>query len=445
MSPRSSALVAVAALSLAPALANARDEPATKAAAAPPASAPSRPPPPVDENAPLPPGHPRTAAPSGDDDEDGPAPQGQGPIPGMFQPPPDTSEEDPSLPAGTLLVEVRDADNQPVPNAKLVLVTLHQSVAKGQDKQTRSVEADASGRLRLDHLEVGSAVSYWVKDLVGPATFASSPAQLTPLRGVHQVMHVYPVARDLATALIVIQGAIYFEVKDDRVQVEEALTFFNFGKTAWVPDNFVIRLPKDFTALTSQAQMSDQGIDPMEKVGAKLRGTYPPGRHDLDFRWQLPYDGEKELSLDVALPAHVAIMRVMAAGGHQTTLDVAGFPEAQRRTDRQGQKILVTEKQVKRDAPLASVHVLIRGLLTPGPGRYIASSLAALAILAGLFLGVKPKTRSKAGAKSERAELLAEVAELERARQRGDVGPRTYERARRALVDAIAETLEPTA
>jgi hypothetical protein len=398
----------------------------------------------------MPAGHPMVAPErEGDDEDDAPEPASPGAggsphggMPGMFQPPPDTSEEDKTLPPGTITVDLRDADNKPIPNAPLVLTTLHQSVAKGQSKETRPVQADADGHVRIDGLETGSAVSYWVKDLVGPATFASQPAQLNASHGVHQVLHAYGVTQSLEAAVIVVQGVIYFEVKDDRVQVEEALTFFNFGRTAWVPDNFIVKLPKGFTALTSQAQMSDQGIDAVDKVGAKLRGTFEPGRHDLDFRWQLPYDGEKDLSIDVSLPPHVAIMRVMAAAGRDTKLEVAGFPEAQRRTDRQGQKVLITEKQVKRDEPLSHVDVAIRGLLTAGPARYYASGIAGLAILTGLFFGFQKKTRSKAGAKSERAELLAEILELERAHRRGDVGPRTYERARRELVDAIAETLE---
>ena len=251
------------------------------------------------------------------------------------------------------------------------------------------------------------------------------------------MMHVYQVARSLVTAMVVLQGGLYFEVKDDRLQVEEAITFWNFGRTAWFPEDFVVKLPSGFTALTSSAQMSDQGIDPVEKVGAKIRGTFAPGRHDLDFRWQLPYDGDKEVILDVDLPPHVAILRVMAAAGRDTKLEVAGFPAPQRHTDRQGQRILVTEKQVQKNAPLASVHIAIRGLRAPGPGRYIASGIAGLAVLVGLFFGFEKTVRSSAGAKSERADLLAEIAELERARWRGDVGPKTSERARRELIHAM--------
>jgi hypothetical protein len=430
--------------------AGARDETPNRAAAAASVAPPSPSPPaagaralkPGEEKAPLPPGHPQVNAPPEDQDEEEPGQARQAAIPGMFQPPPDTAEEDPSLPGGTLVVDIRDADNQPKPNVPLTLVVLHQSVAKGQSKENKPVKADANGQLRLDHLEIGSDVSYWVKNQSGPATFASSPVQLNPARGIHEVMHVYPVTTSLESALIVTQGVLYFEVKDDRVQVEEAVTFYNFGKTAWVPDNLILKLPSGFTAVTSQAMMSDQGIDPVEKEGAKVRGTFAPGRHDLDFRWQLPYDGERELAVDVKLPPHLAIMRVMAAAGHDTVLDVQDFPEAQKRTDRQGQRILITEKQVKRDTPLASVHIVIRGLTTAGPGRYYVCGVAAFAILLGLYLGVAEKKGVKASETSERGELLAELEELERARRRGDVGPKTYERVRRELIDAIALTLD---
>ena len=50
--------------------------------------------------------------------------------------------------------------------------------------------------------------------------------------------------------------------------------------------------------------------------------------------------------------------------------------------------------------------------------------------------------RDASGASKEhRARLLADLEELERARAAGDIGPKTYERARRELVDAIARTL----
>jgi hypothetical protein len=132
----------------------------------------------------------------------------------------------------------------------------------------------------------------------------------------------------------------------------------------------------------------------------------------------------------------------MAAAGRDTSLDVAGFPEAQKRTDRQGQHILMTEAQVKREAPLTSLHVTIRGLMVPGPGRIIATAMAAAGVLLGVFFGARRRPGTRGGIRSQQKALLLEIEELERAHSRGDVGPKTYEKARRQLVDAIAETLE---
>ncbi len=438
-------LLVASGLVLGPATSEARDEAPSNLTPASP-----RPLEPAEEQQALPPGHPMvpTGANDGDDDDEpGPPPTGTagGAAAGMFQAPPDTSEEDALVPPGTIAIEVKDADNKPLPNLPLSLTTLHQSVAKGQSKDSRPLQADETGRARVDHLEIGSSVSYWVKHQTDGATFASVPVQLNPARGVHVVLHVYPVVHDIESALVVTQGAVYFEVKDDRVQVEEAISIFNFGRTAWVPEGLVIKLPPTFTALTSQSMMSDQGVDAVDKQGAKIRGTFGPGRHEIGFRWQLPYDGERDLTVDVNAPPHAAIWRVMAAAGRETTLEVTGFPEAQKRSDRQGQRILVTEKQVQRSAPLTVVHVMLRGLMVPGPARVIATCLAGLGVLLGLFLGAGPKVRSKGAVRSERAELLAEIEELERAHVRGDVGPKAYARIRGELVDAIAQTLEVVA
>jgi hypothetical protein len=88
--------------------------------------------------------------------------------------------------------------------------------------------------------------------------------------------------------------------------------------------------------------------------------------------------------------------------------------------------------------------VRLEGLASPGPGRLVATGLAGLAVTVGLAFafgaGGKPSRLSHD--KGLRNELLAELLDLENARKAGDVGPKTYERARRELIDAIARTLD---
>jgi hypothetical protein len=388
----------------------------------------------------LPPGHP--TMPSGQPEQAAQAATN----PAVFDPPPDTEVEDPNLPKGTIVVELRDADNAPLPHTDLTVGILHQSVAKGESREHKPAVTDDRGLARVEGLETGSGIAYRITVVQGGATFAAMPFQLPASRGEHVTLHVYGVSHDLQNALIVMQGILFAEVKDDRIQIEQVLTIFNLGRTAWVPDDVVLRLPPDFTALSAQQSMSDQGLDSLDKVGGRMKGTFAPGRHEMQFRWQVPYSGERDIEFDVGLPPHVAVMRVMAGGAQGVKLIVTGFPDAQAKNDAQGARILVTEKQVKRNEPIESIHMKLDGLPTPGSGRVIATCLAGSGVILGIWLGVgggAPARRPNRD-KGVRARLLAELLELEEAHRAGDIGPKTYERARRELVDAIARTLDET-
>ncbi len=385
----------------------------------------------------LPPGHPGVAAGHGQ--------AAGGGAPGMFEPPPDTENELASIPAGTIVVELRDPDNKLLPETQLTLGVLHQSVARGESREHKIGVTDAKGEARFSGLETGSGIAYRVTVTQDGATFGAMPFQLSPQKGMHVVLHVYPVTHDIQQALIVCQGILYAEVKDDRIQIEEVFTVFSLGKVAWVADDTLIKLPEGFTALTSQKEMNDTGVDPVDKVGGRLHGTFAPGRQEVHMRWQVPYSGEKDVELNVGLPPHVAVQRVMAAASPGMKLSVTGFPDAESHTDNQGQHILVTEKQAKREELFSSLHIKLEGLPTPGPGRLIATGVSALGVAFGLALAFSPRERKGRGpsGKARRARLLEELALLEQARKSGEVGPKTYERSRREIIDEIARTLDP--
>jgi hypothetical protein len=388
-----------------------------------------------DEEDTLPPGHPNVLT---RDPE--PAQQAN---PAVFTPPPDTEVDAPELPAGSILVELRDAENLSLARHEVTIGVLHQSVAKGESREHKSALTDDRGFARIDGLETGSGVAYRVTVATDGATFAALPFQLSAQRGKHVTLHEYAVSHSLQDSLVVFQGVIFVEVKDDRVQVEEMLSVFNVGKVAWVPDNVVMALPPTFTALSAQPSMSDQGVENLDKVGGRLHGTFAPGKADVQFRWQLPYSGEKAVDFEVGLPPHVAFMRVMAGGSHQVRLSVIGFPDAQSKTDARGARVLVTEKQARRNEPLDSLHLKIEGLPTPGPGRLVATALAGIGVILGLGLAWGGKSARTGTSKGVRSRLLAELLELERGHRDGDIGPKTYETARRELMDAVARTLEP--
>jgi hypothetical protein len=202
-------------------------------------------------------------------------------------------------------------------------------------------------------------------------------------------------------------------------------------------------LPEGFTAFNSQASMSDQGVD--EGGGrARLHGTFPPGRHSVEFRWQLPWSGDKDVDFDVGMPPHVAIARVMMPATSEIKLVAQGFPPTEVRHDQQGQSFLVTERRLRPDEPkLTSLALGIHDLPTPGPGRLLAAVIALGCVAAGIVLAATGRQRERlpSGRKDARKALLEDLRELERARETGEVGPKTYERARREIIVALARAL----
>ncbi|HSQ66890.1 MAG TPA: hypothetical protein VLM85_26910 [Polyangiaceae bacterium] len=369
----------------------------------------------------------------------------QAPGPALFRPPADSSEDDPAVAPGTIHIELRDAHDGPIANHPVELGIVVQSIAKGDNHKHLSAATDAAGVVDFTGLETGSDVAYRVTAHEGAAAFGAQPFRLSPQRGTHVVLHVYPPTSDYARgAIILSRGIVYLEVKDDRIQLQQRIDIHNGSPVAWVPNNLVLRLPEDFTALNNVQQMSDVGIDAMPKEGAKLHGTFGPGDQSVLFSWQVPYSGQSDVDIEIGSPPNLGTLVVRAAAAPGMRLEVDGFPAATSQQNEEGQRELVTGRQLEQgDAPMRSVHIALRGLPTPGPSRLIGTVLAALGVAAGIYVGVN-RTRARKGPKAGRrdqARVLHEMEQLERSRAAGDVGPKTYERARRELVDELAQIL----
>jgi hypothetical protein len=356
--------------------------------------------------------------------------------------PQDSTDETPLIPTGAVDLELRNEKEEPMSGALVTLGIVHNTVAKGESREKVTRAVDANGHVRFEHLETGSAVAYRISTVREGGTFASSPFRLAE-KGVKVILHTFPVTSDVERTLVVAQAIVYVELREDRIQVQQATTVFNFGVTAWVPQDLMLPLPNGYTALTAGQEMSDVTIEPVEGRGARLKGTFGPGRHDFEFKWQLPYAGDREATIDAPVPPHVAAARVMVPASQAMRVEAEGFPAMQARVDVQGQRVLISERQLAREqAPLKRIRVVLKDLPSPGPGRYVAVLVAAFGLALGIGILV-----SRVGAsaepqlKSRQQQILAELEDLERAYKAGDVGPKTYERERTALIDRLAEVL----
>ena len=120
-------------------------------------------------------------------------------MPGVFQPPEDPEQEDPSLAPGTIAVDLRDADDHPVAGEIVTLGHADQLGRQGRQPQALSgARPTRTGARRVHGLDTASNVAYRVSSGYQGGSFAASPFQLEQVKAMHVVLHVYPVTRDIA-------------------------------------------------------------------------------------------------------------------------------------------------------------------------------------------------------------------------------------------------------
>ncbi len=379
--------------------------------------------------------------------------------------PADGVEETTALPAGTIVIELRDVNEQPRPGASITVGKIEQSIAKGESRTREELTTDASGKVILQNQASGSGFAYRVSTKNGPATYAARPFNLPQDKGVHVVLHTYETTTSLEDAVILTGLVLVAELREDRIQLDEVLTVANRGRTAWVPDDVILELPPEFTALTAQQSMSDQGIDPVPGKGARLKGTFAPGQHQVEFRWQLPrgngweriLEGAFDLksghsgsgaSITIGASPHLAKVQAVAAVGDPIKFSATGFPAAVVRFGQNGDRLLVTQRELQMgDPPLKEIQLEISDIPGPGPWPFYATMLTIAFVGLGVYAQTK-RERVKAWFKtdeakhSEKDDLLRELDELETAKRKDEVGPKTYERAKREITQALAQVIQ---
>jgi len=428
----------------------------------------------------LPPGHPDTNLPPGhpdvtaDDPDDGSddVPPGDLP-PGHPRPnaaaapkeealPEDTSDVDKALPAGSIVVEVRDRFDKPMPHVDVTMGVLRNTVAKGESRSRTIRQTDDAGNIHFDGLDAGAGVAYRVTVPWGDngggevATYAAFPFQLDLHNGQRVRVHVYPVTGRIDEAMVGMDATVVVELKDDALQLTERFQVYNFGAVTWVPNDVVINLPPGFKAFNAQKEMSDTGFDEAPQKGAKMHGTFTPGQHDTVFRYQIPYGGEESVDFSVSLPPHVARMRVIAEANKDMSLRVTDFPAAQRDRSQTGQSVLVTQRELKSgDQPLKRARIVLASIPTEGSTKWIAVGISAFTMAAGLYVAFEQekekrdqmktakgkKSREDQDTERARNRLVAEIGSLDKAHAAGEVGPKAYARIREALLEALARLM----
>ena len=408
----------------------------------------------VDPDEPLPAGHPSVgAAPATDDTDDGeqqlPAGHPQTGAAAPNEPPQDRASPAPDLRAGTIEVHLRDERDRPLPSYPLRLGVMKQDVAEGDSRSEKMSRTNAEGVVVFEGLSTGSAYSYRVTASREAGVFASEPLHLGESGGQRVLLHLFPVTRDIQKALVGMREVIFVQPREDVFHVETQLQIINIGNDAWVPESVRLPLPDGAKAFRAGESMNDTRVEKGASGAVELLGTYSPGQHEVNYQFQLDNAHDPQRTLRLALPPHVAELRIVAEGARGMVLHASGFPDAEPMRGQDGSRLLVTGRRLGRgDSAIQSVEITLANLPVPSPGRWYAVACAVALAALGMAQIARRTKDGKQGSPADgitpsevdQAEelVLDELVELENLRADDRIGPRTYEETRVALLDALA-------
>lgn len=361
----------------------------------------------------------------------------------------DHTAPDPAVPRGAVDVTIADGSGKLLSGVSVKLEVLKTSIATGNVTETRTGVTDDEGRVRFAGENTQTDYSYRVMVERSPALYASQSFLLQRSIGQRVVLNLYPVTRTLAGALVVMVQQTSIEPKEGRFRFATTLEVQNFGRFALVPENLKIRMPRGAEAF----QGSDDDLDRKAAVVGdyvELRGTYPPGGHRVSYAFDVPSAALATQTFDLGLAPFLRSLTLAIEAAPGMTAVVPQLGEIVERQHSTGQRVLLATRDYlqRREHSPGQMQVTLQGLPTPSPARNATAIIAALVALFGV--GRWAASRRREGAwrgvpdtDLERAKelLLDELVELENAYRGDQIGPRTYERARQTLLDALSRLL----
>lgn len=416
-------------------------------------------------------GDPHGADPHGGDPHGGAAQgpggvQGVAGVPGLsaMEVPTSFATEDPRLPGNVVLVRVVDGAGQGIPDVTVRLGVM----SEGQRGLAREGRTRFDGSAQFEGLATGGMTAYRASVESDGVRALAPPFQLDGRTGRAVQLVRFPVMTE-PRSILVTDVRMEVTFADDRLVVRTSLRLANFtamsmggqpNPRTWAPQGGLRwRLPVGYSNFRTEEQsMGDQRL--VEQGGEVVfQGSLPPTspreQVDLAYTYRYVFSGT-EVNLEAALPqlpVLAATVATQAPAGMRLTVE--GFPDAQERRFN-GQRILLTgrERRSRDEAAIGSLRVRLSGLpAVAGLERTLAVFFAAGVVLLGLWAAQGARRRSlEEGAEetrkarreqleARRERLLAEARGLLAQHRAGEVGPESFSREKRLLVESLAAVL----
>lgn len=398
----------------------------------------------------LPPGHPSVG---GRGESEGHGGQGAGvlhraDLPRTF------AEERADVPVGTVRVRVVNGEGVAQRGVEVRLGEMRDG--EPGPAVTRATGED--GMVEFTGLERGS-VAYRVSTVSEGAKVGSVPFQLTQTGG-YRVQLVRHAVRNDPRGILIWDARVESRFRGERLAISVRLRLANLSAMmlgaerpqpfTYVPTGGLrFRLPEGATAFTASPSMDDARLT-REGDEVVFHGSVAPTVDQLmemDFQFQVKLHGG-DLALSLSLPLPSVNVGVATEAPPGLGLRVEGFSPAEERQV-EGQRVLLTTlSRQPGDPPLEAVRWRLTGIpRAAGPMRLVATVMASVLVLFGVFLAVSRRAR---GARqrgrevldAEREAVLGEFKTLVELHREGEVGPVTYERRRRELTRWLAALMK---
>jgi hypothetical protein len=232
--------------------------------------------------------------------------------------------------------------------------------------------------------------------------------------------------------------------REDIFQIDTILRVQNGGTKTWSPKGFYVPLPAGFQAFRPPQAAGDLRAV-LEGNRVHVTGSFTPGQHELSFGFQLPNSRETNIHFAFQTVPHLTDARVFLEATETMGLQVQGLRPAEKTNGQEGQNALMAAADFLgngAEAP-AALQVTVTGMPPRGKGNIVASVIAGLIAMVGIAYAKASADKSSANITSEdrsraKSLLLDELVSLEQAFRAKGIGPKTYEHARRTLLDSMA-------
>jgi hypothetical protein len=304
---------------------------------------------------------------------------------------------DPSLSAGTIVVELHNAEGKPVPRAAIFV----ESSGPGARGRRLSTETDEAGVVRVRDLPTGESDSIVVgHESAGGVLTSTAPFGMSSQAGARVLLVLPDRTGDLEAVSIGHLHAV-LEREGRQLRVTETISLSASPGTIFSnPEGVTIPSPRgasglrfaDAEKMANRARLTDDGV--------VFTAPIPPGGVELTIAYDVPIeDGRAEVEHEIPLQTEaVQVISTWTQGGAELTVE--GFPETETAELRSG---LTAQVAAAEGLPGGRLRLKLEGIADgPEALRRTLTLVASTLILAlGLGLWIWRRVRRPASSGNE--------------------------------------------